>query len=215
MTFNFQSAQVARASTAKTVCNIALLHARWSYLLYPTIQLKLVTFLMGTFPKFRHFLILKAPLISSSKSILQESHWPVHQVDCSKTISYLTNSSKYMLKNVIMPVKKDVLKEIKHRNALETIENRGWPRTYYTNEELCPTCNGELTSEQRRRQKTKEDESYLLTRDHCIPVTILSKKCKSCFLFIQAETLSFGLLNVGDTMLLSLELMYSMQCLVR
>ena len=52
-------------------------------------------------------------------------------------------------------------------------------------------------------------------KDHWIPVIILSMKCRSCLLIVQASTLDLGLINLGDTLLLSLELMYSMQHLIR
>ena len=130
-------------------------------------------------------------------------------------MAYLDNSSKHMLRSVCLPVKEDILKDIKHRNALETLGKSGWPRTYYNNKDLCPICKSLLTSETKKRQKTSENEAILLTKDHCIPVIVLSKKCRSCLLIFQASTLDLGLMNLGDTLLLSFELMYSMQHLVR
>lgn len=130
-------------------------------------------------------------------------------------MAYLTNSSKFMLKSVQLPVKEEILKDIKHRNAMVTLGQQGWPKTFYTNEEFCPLCKSPLSTETRKKQRDKENDSFLLSKDHCIQVIILSRKCKSCFLIIQASTLDIGLINVGDTLLLSLELMYSMQHLVR
>ena len=116
---------------------------------------------------------------------------------------------------VELPVKEEILKDIKHRNALETLGKQGWPRTYYTNEEYCPLCKLPLSTEVRKKQRDAENDSFLLTKDHCIPVIILSRKCRSCLLIVQASTLDLGLINMGDTLLLSLELMYSMQHLIR
>ena len=147
--------------------------------------------------------------------MLQESHWPKHQQDCSKTMAYLDNSAKFMLDQVELPVKEEILKDIKHRNALETLRKQGWPRDYYTNEEYCPLCKLLLSTEVRKKQRDAENDSFLLTKDHCIPVIILSRKCRSCLLIVQASTLDLGLINLGDTLLLSLELMYSMQHLIR
>ena len=130
-------------------------------------------------------------------------------------MAYLDNSSKHLLKTVRLPIKEEILKDIKQRNALETVGKSGWPRTYYINKDLCPICKSQLTSESKKRQKTSENEAILLSKDHCIPVIVLSKKCRSCLLILQASTLDLGLVNVGDTLLLSFEIMYSMQHLVR
>ena len=146
---------------------------------------------------------------------LQESHWPKHLEQCSKTMSYLETSAKYMLETAVLPVKEEILKDIKHRNALETLGKSGWPRNYYNNREKCPICESELSSGYKRKQQSAENQAVLLSKDHCIPVIVLSKKCKSCLLLVQATTLELGLLNVGDTLLLSLELMYEMQHFIR
>ena len=130
-------------------------------------------------------------------------------------MAYLDNSSKHFLKNVHLPVKEEILKDIKHRNAMETLQKDGWPRTFYNNKELCPICESPLSAEAKKRQKTAENETILLTRDHCIPVIALSKKCKTCLLILPPVSLDLGVLNIGDTLLLSLELIYSMQHLVR
>eukprot|EP00092_Neocalanus_flemingeri_P037112 GFUD01040398.1.p1 GENE.GFUD01040398.1~~GFUD01040398.1.p1 ORF type:complete len:191 (-),score=30.07 GFUD01040398.1:323-895(-) len=116
----------------------------------------------------------------------QEEHWPAHQKDCSKTIAYMTNSASYLLKTTKLPLKTEVLKEIKRRNALETLGQDGWPTTYYTNEESCPLCAAELSVGEKKQQKTSSDSSFLITKDHCIPVLILSKKCRACLLAVQA-----------------------------
>ena len=121
-------------------------------------------------------------------------------------MAFLENSAKYLLETARVPVKEEILKDIKHRNALETLGKQGWPRTYYTNAECCPKCKSALSTEAKKRQKTQEDEPILMTKDHCIPVIILSKKCKDCLLIIQAATLDLGLINIGDTLLLSFEL---------
>ena len=130
-------------------------------------------------------------------------------------MAYLDNSAKHMLKNVCLPVKEEILQDIKRRNALETVGRSGWPRTYYNNMDLYPVCNSELTSESKKRQKTSENEAILLSKYHCILVIVLSKKCRSCLLILPASTLELGLVNLGDTLLLSFEIMYSMQHLVR
>ena len=130
-------------------------------------------------------------------------------------MAYLDNSARFMLDQVELPVKEEILRDIKHRNALETLGKQGWPRTYYTNEEYCPLCKSLLSTEVRKKQRDAENDSFMLSKDHCIPVIILSRKCKSCLLIVQASTLDLGLINLGDTLLLSIELMYSMQHLVR
>ena len=143
------------------------------------------------------------------------SHWPEHQTHCSKTLSYLDVTADYMLKNFVLPEKIETIKGIQQKDAMETLGQVGWPRTVYPDMEVCPICECQLGSAGNKRQKTKTDECYLFSRNHCIAVIILSKKCKVCSLIIQAPTLHLGLLNVGDTALLTLDIMYQMQNLVR
>ena len=120
-----------------------------------------------------------------------------------------------MLKNYVLPEKIETIKGIEHNNAMETLGKVGWPRTVYSDMETCPICQCPLSSSGKKRQKTKSDTCYLLSRSHCIAIIILSKKCKVCSLIIQAPTLHLGLLNVGDSLLLSMDIMYQMQNLIR
>ena len=120
-----------------------------------------------------------------------------------------------MLDTTVLPDKLYIIQVIKRNDALETLGQPGWPRTYYSNQETCPLCGKFLISCGKKRQKMKEDQCYLVSKDHCIDIIILGKKCKDSSLIVQPATLQLGLLDVGDTLLLSLDIIYQMQHLVR
>ena len=82
-------------------------------------------------------------------------------------MAYLDNSARFMLDQVELPVKEEILKDIKHRNALETLGKQGWPRTYYTNEEYCTLCKSLLSTEVRKKQRDAENDSFMLSKVHC------------------------------------------------
>ena len=65
------------------------------------------------------------------------------------------------------------------------------------------------------KQKTNSDRTFLITTDHILEVQVLSRKCPNCTLIIQAETLPIGLINIGDLLLVSLDVFYSIENLVQ
>ena len=125
--------------------------------------------------------------------------------NCLKTHKLMKNTADYIFENDFVPPQDEVLPNILKRNAEETLGvGEGWPQCYQPSLNNCPKCGEILLPIKRKEQKNENDKTLLLTMDHCKPVNIFSRKCNKCLIIFQAETLQTGLVNIGDTILVSL-----------
>ena len=81
--------------------------------------------------------------------------------------------------------------------------------------EFFPKCNSDLSKLVSKKQKNNSDKKLLVSKMHVIEIEILSRRCKNCFLIIGPETLKYGLLNIGDTTLVSLDIFFSLRNTIR
>ena len=141
-------------------------------------------------------------------------HWEVHRLDCSKTQKYMQNTAQYLYENEQIP-DKTIINLIKTCNSQETITGSGWKRTYSPVLEKCPKCNIILSPVSKKRRKSSDDSSLLITMDHIIEVDILTKQCKLCYLIIKPETSKLGLFNIGDLYLVSWDIFFTLRNTIR
>ena len=90
-----------------------------------------------------------------------------------------------------------------------------WPRSFSCLEIVCPNCRGKLKQLSSKRQRLISDKKLLISKLHVIEVEIYIKKCKKCYLIRRPDTLQYGLLNIGDVTLISLDIFYTLRNTVR
>ena len=144
----------------------------------------------------------------------QEAHWEIHRLKCSKTQKILQNTAAFLYETTQIP-EKGIIKEIKKCNAMETISKDGWSRMFSPTIDHCPKCKLFLSPVNKKKRRSTEDVSLLITFDHILPVDIYTKQCKLCRLIVKPDTLPVGLFNIGDIILISLDILFSLQNLVR
>ena len=66
-----------------------------------------------------------------------------------------------------------------------------------------------------KKQKNKSDKKLLITKLHVIPIEILTKKCRKCYLIISPDTMQYGLMNIGDTTLVALDIFFTLRNTIR
>ena len=141
--------------------------------------------------------------------------WDNHRLECGQSQKYMQNTSKYLLDTLILP-DKSILQLISRYDAAETLScPEKWPRSFSCDIIKCPKCKGNTTALVNRKQKNNSDKKLLVTKIHVLEIEILSRKCKKCSLNLSPDTLTFGLLNIGDTTLVSLDIFYSLRNLIR
>ena len=125
------------------------------------------------------------------------------------------NTSKYILENCAMPGT-DILRLVSGYDAAETLNCPGkWPRSYICMEQKCPKCKSDLAGLVSKKQKNKSDKKLLITKLHVIPIEILTKKCRKCYLIISPDTMQYGLMNIGDTTLVALDIFFTLRNTIR
>ena len=129
-------------------------------------------------------------------------------------MKYMQNTARYLYENEKIP-DKSIVNVIKVCNAKETLTGSGWPRTFTPTLVNCPKCNIMLSPVTKKRAKNSEDQSLIMTMDHILPVDILTKQCKLCFIIFKPETSSLGLLNIGDLHLISWDIFFTLQNTIR
>ena len=139
----------------------------------------------------------------------------MHRLESGLTQQYLQHTAEYLLENCELP-DKSILKTISIHDAAETLNLPGkWPRSYTTTDNRCPKCSQELSQLSKKRQRWNTDQQILVTKLHVIVIDIFVRKCKSCHIIAQPNTLRSGLLNVGDTTLISVDVFFSLRNAVR
>ena len=115
-----------------------------------------------------------------------------------------------MLDNCNLP-DKSVLQLISKSDAFETLDLPGkWPSSFSCLEIVCPNCRGKLTQLSSKRRLIS-DKKLLISKLHVIEVEIYIKKCKKCYLIRRPDTLQYGLLNIGDVTLISIDIFYTLR----
>ena len=126
----------------------------------------------------------------------------------------MQNTAEYLYQSESIP-DKNILKLIKQCNAKETLSSSGWPRTFSPTIEKCPKCNILLSPVTKKKRRSRDDHSVLISMDHIIEVDIFTKQCKICFLIMKPDTLNLGLLNIGDMTLVTVDIFFSLQNTIR
>ena len=146
---------------------------------------------------------------------IQEEDWECHRLECARTQKYLVNTADYIFKNCSIP-DKSILSLISSYDSAEILGlAEKWPRTYACQLETCPECESQLSQLETRRQKNRSDQKLLITKLNMVVVDILSKRCKNCHILYQPETLAYGLLNIGDVTLVSVDIFFSLRSTIR
>ena len=149
------------------------------------------------------------------KYTLQESHWEVHRLDCGRTQQYLLHTAKYLRETLKIP-DTSVLQAVSTYDAAETLQLEGrWPRSYHCDMSVCPRCGERLPPIVKRPQKNRSDKQILVTKLHILVIDILTKRCKACSLYLSPDTIQYGLLNIGDLTLVSLDIFFTIRNTVR
>ena len=133
---------------------------------------------------------------------------------CSKTQKYMLNTAEYLYRSERIP-DKNILNLIKECNANETISKTGWPRTFSPVLDHCPKCSIILSPVTKKRRRSSEDRTLLISMDHVLEVDIFTKQCKVCFLIVKPDTLSHGLFNIGDMVLVTCDIFFTLQNMIR
>ena len=133
---------------------------------------------------------------------------------CSKTQKFMAQTAKYLYDKETLP-DKSIISSIRNCNARETLSSNGWPRAYSPAADKCPLCDTSLSPLSKKRRRSQEDPSLLITREHVLEIDVYAKQCKSCFIIIRPDTLRSGLLNIGDHTLVSVDIFFSLQNTIR
>ena len=133
---------------------------------------------------------------------------------CSKTQKYMTQTAKYLFDKETLP-DKSIISFIRNCNARETLSSNGWPRAFSPAADKCPLCDSALSPLSKKRRRSQDDHSLLISREHVIEVDIFTKQCKSCFLIVRPDTMGSGLLNIGDHTLITLDIFFTLQNTIR
>ena len=127
----------------------------------------------------------------------------------------MTNTAEYLLDFCELP-DKEALEIVSRHDAAETLNVPGkWPRSFSTTVTVCPKCGYDLSQLSKKKQRQKTDSQLLVTKMHVIPIDILTRKCKRCYLVIPPDTLRLGLLNIGDQLLVSIDVFFSLRNMIR
>ena len=124
------------------------------------------------------------------------------------------NTAELLYQNERIP-NKSIIKVIKQCNATETLSTSGWPRTFSPTKEMCPKCNIFLSPVTKKQRRSNDDRSLLISMDHIIEIDLFSKQCKVCLLIVKPDSLSHGLLNIGDMLLVTVDIFFSLQNTIR
>ena len=120
-------------------------------------------------------------------------------------MKYLDNTSKWIYENEKIGFSNlnmgKIQKDILEQNKL------GWPSVYQTEDIICPKCGSNNISKAMMHQGSKR--AFLLTREICQPIEVRIKKCGICFIVIQPKHPL--LLNIGDNLLVSKDVMFLMR----
>ena len=135
-------------------------------------------------------------------------------MECTKTQQYMQNTAKFLYENHSLP-DKSIISQIKKCNATETLTGNGWPRTYSPVIDRCPLCHIFLSPLSKKKRRSEEDRSLLISTEHIIEIDVFTKQCKLCSLILKPDTLSLGLVNIGDTTLVTVDIFYTMQNTIR
>ena len=128
----------------------------------------------------------------------------------------MRNTAEYLFETCspVLP-DKTIINLINSANARETIDAGGWPKVFIPTLVNCPKCNEFLSSVSKKRQKNSSDSTFLVTKCFTIKIEIYSKTCKKCSLIVQPQTLQLGLLNIGYLNLVTLDIFFTMQNMIR
>ena len=120
-------------------------------------------------------------------------------------IKYLDNTSEWIYENEKIGFSDlnmgKIQKDIIAQNKL------GWPSVYQAENIICPKCGNTDISEAMMHQGSKR--AFLLTREICQPIEVRIKKCGICYIVIQPKHPL--LLNIGDNLLVSKDVMFLMR----
>ena len=166
----------------------------------------------------RETVIISKKTVSKTKCIHERivnllNQPPVESVDeerqeenskpSSKTEKIMENTSEFILRHKKISFSRDSKKEIENSILLQN--QQGWPKYFEPNENSCPKCQGRLPPPTRHaRVKT----SHLLTRDDYTEVTVLVRQCEKCDILIQPSDPK--LLNIGDSLIVTMDIIYLM-----
>ena len=127
----------------------------------------------------------------------------------------MKNTAVYLLESVEIP-DKSILGLISKYDAAETLDLPAkWPRSFSTVLAFCPKCKKQLPPLVKKRQRNQTDKQLLISKHHIIEVEIFSRKCKSCCVIFRPDTFQHGLLNIGDTSLVTLDVFFTLRNTIR
>ena len=135
-------------------------------------------------------------------------------MECTKTQKYMQNTAKFIFENDKVP-DKTILSLIKSCNAKETLSSDGWSRTYSPDIDRCTLCDIFLSPLTKKKRRSGEDRCLLISTEHIIEIDVFTKQCKLCCVIYRPDTLSSGLLNIGDMTLVTLDIFFTMQNTIR
>ena len=123
-------------------------------------------------------------------------------------MKYLEETSKYIYENE----KIDLTDENMANKKKEIIKQnkKGWPSNFISQHTKCPNCGNEnMCSPKSHRGLT---QSYLLSLEHCQPVTIQSQECNKCYILHQPKHPL--LINIGDKLMVTLDVFYLLRSIL-
>ena len=127
----------------------------------------------------------------------------------------MKNTAEYLLQEVEVP-DKSILSTITKYDAAETLHLPAkWPRSFSTGLAACPKCGEKLPPLVKKRQRLQTDKQLLISKLHVIEVELFTRKCKTCSIIHRPDTLQHGLLNIGDTTLVTLDVFFTLQKTIR
>ena len=135
-------------------------------------------------------------------------------MDCTKTQKYMQNTAKYIFDNEKLP-QKSIINIIKNSNAQETLSSNGWPRSFSPTLDKCPLCDVFLSPLSKKKRRSGGDHCLLISTEHILEIDVFTKQCKLCFIVFKPDTLSMGLVNIGDLTLVSVDIFFTLQNTIR
>ena len=112
-------------------------------------------------------------------------------------------------------VEKSIINIIKNSNAQETLSSNGWPRSFSPTLDKCPLCDVFLSPLSKKKRRSGGDHCLLISTEHILEIDVFTKQCKLCFIVFKPDTLSMGLVNIGDLTLVTVDIFFTLQNTIR
>ena len=124
-----------------------------------------------------------------------------------KTNEWLNQTSQYIFRNFKMDLSVERMRDLEKQ--ILQLQKTGFPTVYNPHLSKCPVCDNEISPPRKHKSV---GSSNLLTRDSYDVIHVLVQRCDKCRIVFQPRADWY--LNIGDTVIVSLDIMFLLRSLV-